>query len=198
MDSNYSLADIKSALGGDEDGFSFGGIGGLILILLFFFMFRGNLWGNGEDKEDYVTQAEFQQGLFSQTSDNALRGISDQLCQTNYNMATGDNAIQRDIAATSAGVQSAICENRYTTQLGFQNLGTQMAQCCCETQKTIIEQNQATRDAINQLKIDELGDKLAVARAQVSNFEQSQYLLGSLGRFVSNPPCPCMCGTTVI
>ena len=46
MDSNYSLADLMAVSGSKENGFSFGGVGGLILILLFFIIF-GGAWGNG-------------------------------------------------------------------------------------------------------------------------------------------------------
>ena len=45
MESGYSLADLMAVSGAkDTSGFNFGGVGGLILILLFFIIF-GGAWG---------------------------------------------------------------------------------------------------------------------------------------------------------
>lgn len=55
-----------------------------------------------------------------------------------------DEFIQRDIFNTNQNVSSTACqtqrdvlENRYDTQVGLTALGSQMASCCCDTQRAI-------------------------------------------------------------
>ena len=106
----------------------------------------------------------------------------------------GSNAIQdnfieneflkRDIFNTNANVsaqgcetQKEVLESRYTNQLGFQNLGQQMAQCCCDLRSegfkntcdilnAIHADGEATRALINQNTIQDLRDKLAQSQRE--------------------------------
>ena len=71
--------------------------------------------------------------------------------------------IKRDIFNTNANVSAQGCEtqkevidNKYTTQLGFSNLGQQMSDCCCSVQKEIVENRYTT-----QLGLQNLGQQLA-------------------------------------
>lgn len=59
-----------------------------------------------------------------------------------------------------------------------------------DIKSTIIQENTATRELINQHYINELADKLAVARSSINNYEQSQYLLQAMG-YVPYNRCGC-------
>ena len=101
-----------------------------------------------------------------------------------------------------AGVNNAICTLGYQNQAGFNALGTQLAQCCCETRSAIADVKYANErnasEIINNANantraiLDYLtGEKIAALqaensglKAQISNDRQSAYLLNEL------KPCP--------
>lgn len=48
-------------------------------------------------------------------------------------------------------------------------------------------------DTFTQDKIDQLRDSLQSANLALSNAAQTQNILSSIGRYVTNPPCPTPC-----
>lgn len=102
--------------------------------------------------------------------------------------------LKRDIFNTNANVsaqgcatQKEVIESRYTTQLGLQNLGSQMAQCCCDLKSegfkntcdvlnAIHADGEATRALINAQAMQDLRDKLADRDRELmtANFQLSQ------------------------
>ena len=50
------------------------------------------------------------------------------------------------------GVDNAICNLGYQTQQGFNTLGSQMAQCCCDTQRAIDNVNFTTLQGFNGIQ----------------------------------------------
>jgi phenylalanine-4-hydroxylase len=106
-----------------------------------------------------------------------------QVMQNNYDNAIGQANITKDMLLGQANNQKDIL-------LGNKDIQAQLAQCCCDIKTTVKDENAMTRDLIQQNYISELSDKLNVARSQISNFEQSQYLLNTIGRYnvVSVPP----------
>ena len=113
--------------------------------------------------------------------------------------------LKRDIFNTNANVsaqgcetQKEVLESRYTNQLGLQNLGQQMAQCCCDLRSegfkntcdilnAIHADGEATRALINQNTIQDLRDKLAqsqretdTANLALQNNAQTQTLINTL------------------
>ena len=93
------------------DGMYGGGWMWIILILLF--AGRGFGWNNGQGVQDNFISSEF---------------IKRDVFNTDQNVSTTGCQTQRDVL-----------ENRYTTQLGLQQLGSQMQNCCCETSKEILQ-----------------------------------------------------------
>lgn len=124
----YDLSDI-AAVTRNEDGF-FGGNNGWWIILLFLFTMGG--WGNGfggrtgapASVED-VRSAVDQQTLISK------------LDQQTYGLADSTYTLNNAITTGFHGVDNAICTLGYQTQQGFNNLGHQMSDCCCGTQRLI-------------------------------------------------------------
>nr|DAF20243.1 MAG TPA: hypothetical protein [Caudoviricetes sp.] len=98
---NYSLADIRAATENNEDGL-FGGSGAWLIILLLFWGFMGNGFGGFNNRGEGVPLATAQQSF----------------------------DIDKDVLTSSCSTQKDILESRYTTQLGLQNLQSQMASCC--------------------------------------------------------------------
>lgn len=102
--------------------------------------------------------------------------------------------LKRDIFNTNANVstqgcdtQKEVIESRYTTQLGLQNLGSQMNQCCCDLKSegfkntcdvlnAIHADGEATRALINAQAMQDLRDKLADRDRELltANFQLSQ------------------------
>lgn len=121
MTEGVSLADI-AAVTDNKDGM-FGGEGGgmwifalLILLLIGGGGFFGNNRGiNGEP----VTEA----GLCNAMNFNNLENAVGRL---------GDN-----LTNTYIGLQNGICQLGYENQKSFGTLSSQLAQCCCETQRAI-------------------------------------------------------------
>ena len=167
MDTNFSLSDIKAALGDDE----MGGNGFLWLILLFLFFGAGNgAWGGGN--ANYVTAADLSSALGAQTSALNQQQILLSSANNNYETARqidtlGVNAIQGFNQITQAITQGFAAQGAAIAQLGYQ-----MDQCCCSIKTQMLQ--------------DRLADSqfaLNAARNEISNANQTQYLLGQLGKY---------------
>lgn len=104
--------------------------GGWMWIFVLLLLFRGGNWGGYGNGESPLVSEEFiKRDIF-----NTNQNVSNSACQT-----------QRDIL-----------ENRYTNQLGLQQLGAQMQRCCCDTSEKILESRYTT-----QLGFQGLGAQLA-------------------------------------
>lgn len=199
MDNNYSLADIKAVTDNDRDDGIFGG-NGLIILLFFLLMLGGGFggfggFGNGVAANGALTRAELQQGFDTQEItrklDGITNGLSDGFYAQNTTMLNG-----------FAGVTAAVNESRFAAQ-----------QCCCETNRNIDSakyeaaqnacaittaihaEGEETRRMLAAQENAWLRDQLEQARNANSNYHQSQYILGQLGHWYSNPPCdPCAVG----
>lgn len=128
----------------------------VILIFLFFLGFSGN-------------------GLFGRNN-NEVMGLS-QLERDTLNSAS---ATQRDILTSTCGTQKEVLESRFVTQLGFQNIGAQLAGCCCDLKTAIHAEGEETRALIQSNTIQELRDNLQAAQLQLGNFSQTQTIVNQL------------------
>ena len=127
----YSLSDIAAVTGSNNrDGGAFGDDGWWI-ILLFLFGFGNNGWGNGGNGRTDVSYNFDMNGL-----ENGIRGIQQGLCDGFYAMNTGMlngfSGIEGALCQGFAGVNAGMNANTNIITTGLTNLGTQMAQCCCD------------------------------------------------------------------
>ena len=198
--SGLSVADALALQNRGDDGM-FGGNGMWVFFLFFLLAWGGNGWGFGGGMDGRVaTQADVQRGFDTQAVINKLNGLENGLCDgfyaVNTGMLNGFNGIQRDLCQGFGAVNSAIAENRFAAQ-----------QCCCETNRNIDAvryenaqntcaitsaihaEGEQTRALLNAQENQRLRDELDQARGIISNTNQSQYILGQLGRYYSNPPC---------
>ena len=124
----YSLSDIAAVSGREDDGMF--GNNGWWIILLFLFAGWGRGFGGfgGGAGEGCATQADVRAAVDQQT-------LISKLDQQTYGLADSTYALNNTITAGFHGVDNAICTLGYQTQQGFNNLGFQMQNCCCETQR---------------------------------------------------------------
>lgn len=152
-----SLADIAAVTGNGRNNDGMWGGDGWWAIIIFAMIFGwggfgGNGWGNngGGALQGYATQADLQRGFDTQSIIGKLDGISNGLCDGFYAQNT-------TLMNGFHGVDNAICNLGYQTQQGFNNtnvalmqgqnaLQSQLASCCCDTQRAIdgVNYNMAT------------------------------------------------------
>ena len=202
MDTNYSLADIAAATGGNRsnDGFGDGNGWWLILFLLICgwggYGFGGGFGGyggggfNSPAGQGFATRSDIDAALSTQGIESGIQNISTQLCN------------------------------------GFNTLGSQMANCCCDLKQgqgeinynmaaqTNILQNtvnngfrdvienqtagvQRIIDTITQDKIQSLQTELQSAQLQLSNQAQTTNIINAL-RPTPTPSYPVMSPYTSI
>ena len=202
MDTNYSLADIAAATGGNRsnDGFGDGNGWWLILFLLICgwggYGFGGGFGGyggggfNSPAGQGFATRSDIDAALSTQGIESGIQNISTQLCN------------------------------------GFNTLGSQMANCCCDLKqgqgeinynmaaqtnilqntvnngfRDVIEaQNAGTQriiDTITQDKIQSLQTALQSAQLQLSNQAQTTNIINAL-RPTPTPSYPVMSPYTSI
>lgn len=148
MDTNYSLSDIKSAVG-DNAG-TFGG-GWIWIIVLFLFMFmNGN--GFGANRTDAVTNEVLSNQHFN-ALDARITNLGNGICDSTYAL---NNAI--------------LTEGRA--------MQTQLAQCCCETNRNIdsvrydaAQNTQKILDAI-------CGNRIADMQNQINSLQLQNAMCG--------------------
>ena len=134
-------ADI-AAVTRNNDNSGFGGFGGdgawwIIILLLFGWGgrgFGGGFGGYGAGQggcgSPCATQADLSAAFASNATLNGINGIDSTLCQ-------GFNGIQQSLLQGFAGVDNAVCTLGYNMQGGFNALGHQISDCCCQTQRAI-------------------------------------------------------------
>lgn len=109
-----------------NDGFGFGGgWGGLIGLLIVASLFGGG-WGfgggfggGGGALNGVLTRADLASGFSFNNLENAVRGISQGICDSTY-------ALNNSIMSGFHGVDNALC-----------SIGHQISDCCCTTQNAI-------------------------------------------------------------
>ena len=202
-------ADI-AAVTRNNDNSGFGGFGGdgawwIIILLLFGWGGRGFSFGGGYGASQggcgcspCATQADLSAAFASNATLNGINGIDSTLCQ-------GFNGIQQSLLQGFAGVDNAVCTLGYNMQGGFNALGHQISDCCCQTQRAIDRvayENQAntcalqntingtTRDIIEnanansravldflvQSKLADKDARIATLEGQVARAEQNAFI----------------------
>ena len=168
--------------------------GGWIWIILIFALFGwgGNGWGNRNNEVDIDTRF-LERDIF-----NTNQNVSNTACQT-----------QRDVLSTGASTQRDILENRYTNQLGFQSIissqkdcccetnrnidsvrydnllnvkdvQAQLANCCCDLKNAIHAEGEATRNQMQQDKIEQLREQVNTSNLALNNANLANQIINSV------------------
>lgn len=122
----------------NNGGFGFGGDWWVIIILALLFGWGGNGWGGGGygggNAVPYIsgidTRSAVYDGFALNNLENGIRGVQNGLSDGFY-------AVNTSLLNGFHGVDNAICNLGYQTQQGFNTLGYNMKDCCCETQRLI-------------------------------------------------------------
>lgn len=184
MDSGLSNSDV-ALLSGRGDVMNGESMFFWIFALL---MLAGGNFGFGANNGAYVTQADLSAGLSAQTTQNQLQSLAVETANNNYETAQLINAqtnqmLQQNNTNLINAIQGFNTVNQnitmQTNQLAQQiaQLGYQMDQCCCSIKTQMLQD-----------KLDSTQSQLLNAQNTISNANQSQYLLGQLGRFVAWTP----------
>lgn len=143
---------LLSNSGRNNDGWGNEGGAWWIIIFLIFALggFGNNGWGNrgnqGGAADNYVLASDFatlQRQLDSgfdrigNRIENVNNGLCDGFYAMNTGMLNGFGGVQQTLCQGFSGVNNAITQNGYETRLGVQGLSSQLADCCCTTQRGI-------------------------------------------------------------
>ena len=131
-------ADIAAVTRNNNNDGMFGGESAwwIIILLLFGWGGRGFGFGGGYGAgqggcgSPCATQADLAAGFNNSAVLNNLDGIENALCQ-------GFNGVNTALLQGFAGVDNAVCTLGYNMQGGFNSLGHQISDCCCQTQRAI-------------------------------------------------------------
>lgn len=174
-----------------------GGLGDLIGLAIVGMLFGGGGWGGfggfgggGTAVNGALTRAELYDGFAIQNIDNAVRGVQQGICDSTYalnnTINNGFSSAQMTAMQGFHGVDNAICNLGFNMQQGFNTLGFQQKDCCCETQR-LIERgfcdlgnaiNMQTRDIIDNNNCNYRGlmdflvqEKLSSKDAQIAQLQ---------------------------
>ena len=200
MDTNYSLADIAAATGGNRnnDGFGDGNGWWIILFLLICgwggYGFGGGYNGGGTNTpgfQGFATRSDIDAALATQGIESGITGIGTQLCN-------GFNGVNSNIANLAAQMASCCCDLKQgqgeisynlaaqtnILQNTVNNNGTAIQQALNNGFRDVIEaQNAGTQriiDTITQDKIQSLQTELQSAQLQLSNVAQTNNIINAL------------------
>lgn len=178
-------------MNGNNTDFGFGGIWGVIMLLIVAGLF-GNGFGLGGGNAAGVSEEFLDNRLMARDTFN----VNTNLLDTKYALGTEilNNRYQAQLG--DCGLSKEILQNRYDNALQTQTLSAQMNECCSATKQLIIEENQKTRDLIQNTYIEGLRTALSDAKTEISNRDQTSAILNQLGRFHAYPSCGCGMGCT--
>ncbi len=161
-------------MNGNSTDFGFDGIWGVIMLLIVAGIF-GNGFGfggaNGTITEEYIANQFTQRDIFNnQTA-----------------MLEGNNALTRDIlenrfncSQNACNTQKEILQSRYDNALGNQTILANQAQCCCKLETAIHAEGEATRNMIQEDKIQQLRDQVYTTNLSLNNANLANQIITSL------------------
>lgn len=184
MNSGLTAGDVLALT--KNDGMDFGGVGGFILLFIFLMAIGGNGFGWGGNTATALGQSDLQNSLYFQSQDAAIRSLAQGQCN----------------------LTDTVLNNKYDNAVLIKDISNQMSNSVASLGNMIAEQGNQTRALIQSNYINELSDKLATTRDELSNVKQTSILtnainnqtseiLNAQGRYYLNPPCyqGCGCGS---
>ena len=158
-----------------DDGMGFGGVGGFILLFIFLMAIGGNGFGWGGNNAG-LALADIQASLYNQTQDANARSLAQGQC----------------------GINENILNASYNNLLANKDITTQIANQTAVLTNVMNSNTNAILSQMNENVINDLRDKLAVTRDELSNTRQTaqitENILGNLATTAPKPPCYYGCG----
>lgn len=158
------------ALMNNRDGF---GDGAWFWIIIILFAFWGNNgWGNRNNGLETDIDTRFLERDIFNTNQN----VSTTSCQTQrdvletkYNLGTQVLENRFNCSQNACATQKEVLQNRYDNALQTQVLSSELASCCCDLKTAIHAEGEATRNMIQQDKIEQLRDQVFASNLALSN-----------------------------
>lgn len=180
-----SAADIAAVTNNRGYGYNDGMWGGewfWIIIILFAF-WGNNGWGNNRNNCcENISEKFIERDLFS-----ANQNVSNTACQTQRDVLENRYTTQLGLANLQAQNQACCCEtqkeileSRYTTQLGFQNAQANLSDCCCRLENAIHAEGEATRNLMQQDKIEQLREQVYTTNLALNNANLANQIVNSI------------------
>lgn len=172
--SGLTASDVL-AMTRDGDGFGFGGASGFILLFIFLMALSGNGFGFGGSNGGFAL-ADIQNSLYNQSQDANARALAQGQC----------------------GINENILNASYNNLLASRDITTQIANQTAVLTNVMNSNTNAIMSEMQNNVINELRDKLAVTRDELSNTRQTaqitENILGNLATTAPKPPCYYGCG----
>lgn len=181
--------------------FGFGGIWGIIMLLIVAGLFGngfGGFGGNGAVTEEYIANQFTQRDLYNNNTNilDSKYALGTEILENRFNCSQNACNTQKEVLQNRYDNALAVAGLDKDILLGQQTILANQAQCCCELKTAIHSEGEATRDLIQNNYIEGLRTALSDAKAEISNYNQSTALLSQLGRFHAYPSCGCGVGCT--
>lgn len=181
---NYSLSDIAAATGKHDGDYAEGSWFWIVVLFLFMFGFGRNGFGGNDGA---LTRSDLCEGFNFNDLQRQVQGVQQGLCDGFYAQNT-------TMLQGFHGIDNGLCNGFYTVNNGISNLGFQIKDCCCETNRNIDAvryeaakntcditsaihaEGEATRALINANTMQNLRDKLEQRDRDLltANFQLSQ------------------------
>ncbi|MBR2492010.1 MAG: hypothetical protein IKB64_00900 [Paludibacteraceae bacterium] len=170
-----SASDVALLTGNGNNG-GFGGNGDnawwIILFLIFGWGrngFGGGYGGGGSGAADnYVLATDF--ATIERKLDGINNGICDSTFALNNTMTNGFANVQQTLCQGFNGTNTAIYQNGFNTERGLWNVSSQIADCCCQTQRSIDQVNYNTAMNTNAIQQTLCGNTRDIIEASNANF----------------------------
>nr|DAL45727.1 MAG TPA_asm: hypothetical protein [Caudoviricetes sp.] len=175
MENGMSLSDIAAVTRGtnEENGW---GSGWFLIVVLFLFMFGfgGNGWNRQGEFGQFATAASQQEILFGQQFgqlNDRLTNIGNGICNLGYEMQGGIGQLGKEMALAQNGTNMTIMQTSNSIQ-------SQMAQCCCDTQRAIDGVNANIEAKFAALEKSQLEQRIAEQSARIASLEMDNRMYG--------------------
>jgi len=156
-------------MNGTSMGLDWSGLIGLLIIAGIFGF--GNGFGFGGNTGTALGLADIQASLYNQTQD----------------------ANSRQLQSSVAMVNDTVLNNKYDNAILIKDLSNQMSNSVAAIGNQIANQTSTILGAMNENVINDLRDKLAVTRDELSNTRQTavitENILSNLATTAPKPPC---------
>ena len=201
-----TAADVGAVMGNNRDGYGFGdGAWFWVIILLFAF------WGNGFNRNNGL-----ETDIFNTNQNVSTTGCQTQrdILETKYDLGTQVLENRFNCSQNACNTQKEILQSRYDNALGNQAILANQAQCCCDLKTAIHAEGEATRNMIQEDKIQQLRDQVYTTNQALNNANLANTVINAVRPFpapsypVSSPymslynpynGCSgCGCGNTTI
>ena len=173
-----TASDVALLTGNGNNG-GFGGNGDNAWWIILFLIFGlgngfggrgfGGYGGGGSGAADnYVLATDF--ATIERKLDGINNGICDSTFALNNTMTNGFANVQQTLCQGFNGTNTAIYQNGFNTERGLWNVSSQIADCCCTTQRSIDQVNYNTSMNTNAIQQSMCNNTRDIIEATNANF----------------------------